>query len=158
MVIFLVIVFLGCSADAKESKMCDRVQFSFDDLNGINNNQNFTRQTFEKNGQPVYYSFRSAKYHQNIQTLIWWDNRNNTWLSQTINNFFTSTGNKITKTKIKISNQKRLSFFFQWQISKSAMIQKGFLVSNAILKYDSPIELCHMLFFGLSYIITTVRD
>ena len=114
MVIFLVIVLFGCSADANESKMCDRVQFSFDDLNGINNNQIFTKQSFEKDGQPVYYSFRTAKYQQNIQTLIWWNNRNDTWLSQTIKNFLmptTSSGNKITKTKTKI--RKYYLLFFQ---------------------------------------------
>ena len=82
MVIFLVIVFLGCSADATESKMCDRVQFSFDDLNGINNNQIFTKQIFEKNGQPVYYSFDQVK-NENMQSIMWWSIENNTWLSQT---------------------------------------------------------------------------
>ena len=54
MVIFLVMIALGYSAVAKESENCDRVQFTLEDLNGINTDQNFTKQSFEKNGQPVY--------------------------------------------------------------------------------------------------------
>ena len=96
----LIIIFLGCSADAKESEECDRVQFSFDDENGINSSQNFTKQSFDKNGQPVYYSISGLKY-QWRQTIIWWNNETNSWLSQTQSY---SPGDKITKTKIKISH------------------------------------------------------
>ena len=98
MVTVLFIIFLGCTAVAKESEKCDRVQFSFDDQNGVNANQNFTKQSFEKNGKPVYYSDFKTKKNYNQRT-IWWDNETNTWLSQTYNS------NKITKTKIKISQQ-----------------------------------------------------
>ena len=82
MVTFLVMIFFGCSAIANEIENCDRVQFSFDDQNDINNNQNFTEQYFDKNGQPVYYSLSGPK-NQLRQTIIWWNNENNTWLSQT---------------------------------------------------------------------------
>ena len=67
--------------------------FTFDDLNGIATNQNFTKQSFEKNGKPVYYSdFKTNKIYK--QRTIWWNNETNTWLSQTYNS------NKITKNKI----------------------------------------------------------
>ena len=99
MVTFLVVIFLGYSAAAKESENCDRVQFSFEDQNGKNTSQNFTRQSLEKNGQPVYYSLSGPK-NQLRQTIIWWNNENNTWLSQT----GPYSSNKITKTKIKISH------------------------------------------------------
>ena len=82
MVTFLVMLVLGCSAVAKESENCDRVQFSFNDQNGKNTSQNFTRQSLEKNRQPVYYSLSGPK-NQLRQTIIWWNNENNTWLSQT---------------------------------------------------------------------------
>ena len=99
MITFMVIIFLGCSAVAKESENCDRVQFSIDNQTGIKTIQNFTRQSFGKNGQPVYYSFSRTPEYQHIQTLIWWNNENNTWLSQTIiNSLMPSSGNKITKT------------------------------------------------------------
>ena len=78
----LVIIFLGCSALANESEKCDRVQFTFNDQKGINIVQNFTKQSFEKNGQPVYYSFDQVK-NENMQSIMWWSIENNTWLSQT---------------------------------------------------------------------------
>ena len=95
MVLILVIIFLGCSAVAKKSENCDRVQFSLEDQNGINTNQNFTKQSFEKNGKPVYYSEIGPK-NDYKETIIWWNNETNTWLSQTRS----YSGNKITKTKI----------------------------------------------------------
>ena len=78
---------------AEKSEMCDRVQFSFDDQNSITN-QNFTKQSFEKNGKPVYYSYRTTENHD-FQTMIWWNKKNNTWLSQTR----LHSGNKTNKTK-----------------------------------------------------------
>ena len=83
MVIFVVMIVLGCSAVANESENCDRVQFSFDDQNDINSFQNFTKQSFEKNGQPVYYSFKKTAMDQNLQTIVWRNSENNNWLSQT---------------------------------------------------------------------------
>ena len=77
MVTFLVMIFLSCSAIAKENEKCDRVQFSINDQDGINISQNFTKQKFKINKQPVYYSFKKTQY-QLIQTLIWWNNENNT--------------------------------------------------------------------------------
>ena len=104
--LFLVIAFHGCNAVAKESENCDRVQFSFDDLNGIATNQNFTKQSFEKNGKPVYYSL-SGPENKNRQLIIWWNNINNTWLRGSSTEKFTeasqNSSNKITKTKSKIT-------------------------------------------------------
>ena len=94
MVTVLFIIFLGCTAVAKESEKCDRVQFSFDDQNGVNANQNFTKQSFEKNGKPVYYSYLTTKNHD-VQTIIWRNKKNNTWLSQTRPH----SGNKTNKTE-----------------------------------------------------------
>ena len=106
MVTLFVLIFLGCSAVTIKSEMCDRVQFSFHDQNNINTSQNFTKQSFVKNGQPVYYSFWRAKNHTKLQTIIWRNNENTIWLSQTR----TWIGNKITKTKIKISFPNFFSF------------------------------------------------
>ena len=83
MVTVLLILFLGCSAVAKESKNCDRVQFSFDNQKSINTNQNFTEQSFNKNGRPVYYSFSKINKTDDGQTIVWWNKENDTWLSQT---------------------------------------------------------------------------
>ena len=94
MVTFLVIVFFGCRVVATESDNCVRVQFSIDDENGINTNQNFTKQSFVKNEQPVYYSYSRTADSKFIQTIIWRDNES--WLSQERH----SSGNMITKTKI----------------------------------------------------------
>ena len=99
MVTFFVLIFLGCSAVAIESEMCDRVQFSFHDQNNITTSQNFTKQSFVKNGQPVYYSFWRNKNNTKLQTIVWRNNENNAWLSQTT----PYSGNKITKTKTKRS-------------------------------------------------------
>ena len=96
MVTFLVVMFLGYSVVAKESENCDRVQFSFDDQNSTN--QNFTKQSFKKNGQPVYYSYSEIIKNHDEQTIIWRNKENNTWLSQTRTWI---DGNKITKTKTK---------------------------------------------------------
>ena len=95
------IIFLGCSAVAEESENCNRIQFSFDDRYGISTHHNFTKQSFEKNGKPMYYTLSETAKNQNIQAIIWWNNENKTWLSQTMPY---SDGNKITiKTKIKFS-------------------------------------------------------
>ena len=107
--LFLVIAFHGCNAVAKESENCDRVQFSFDDLNGIATNQNFTKQSFEKNGKPVYYSL-SGPENKNRQLIIWWNNINNTWLSGSSTEKDTyaiqdTSSNKITKTKSKFTSK-----------------------------------------------------
>ena len=83
---------------AEKSEMCDRVKFSFDDQNTT---QNFTKQSFEKNGQPVYYSVSEINKNNDGQTIVWWNKENNTWLSQTR----PYSGNKITKSKTKISHQ-----------------------------------------------------
>ena len=99
--LILVILVLGCSALDNESENCDRVRFSFsDDQEDLINKENFTEQSFEKNGKPVYYSVSGPK-NQWRYTRIWWNDENKTWLSQTM----TESSNKITKAKIKISHQ-----------------------------------------------------
>ena len=104
MFIVLILIFLGCSAVAEESENCDRVQFSYDNMYGKNIRQNFTKQSFLHNGQPVYYSLSGPK-NQLKQTIIWWHNsKKGTWLGQT----GPYTSNKITKAKIKIFHQKIL--------------------------------------------------
>ena len=93
MITLLFIIFLGCNAVAQENEMCDRVQFSFDDQNTT---QNFTKQSFDKNGQPVYYSESEINKTYDGQTIVWWNKEKNTWLSQTR----PYSTNKITKSKI----------------------------------------------------------
>ena len=96
----LFIILLVCLNYCK-SKNCNRIQFDFLDQNGINTSQNFTEQTFRKNGQPVYYSYSRTADYKLIQIIIWRNSENNKWLSQTIINHLTpSTGNNVTKTNI----------------------------------------------------------
>ena len=52
----LFIIFLGCSAVAKESEKCDRVQFSSDDPKAIINNDNFTEQSFFEKKMNTYWT------------------------------------------------------------------------------------------------------
>ena len=92
---------LGQDCEDTKNENCDRVLFSFDDQNSINKNQNFTKQFFEKNGQPVYYSFQKTAKDHNMQTIIWQNSENNYWLSQTR----PYSGNNIIMTKTKISQQ-----------------------------------------------------
>ena len=99
MITFLVMIFLVCNALAKGSEMCDQVKFSFNDQN---NNLNFTKQSLEKNGKPVYYAA-----DLDIQTYIWWNNNTNTWLSQTR----PFSGNRINKRKTKISHRNLIFAF-----------------------------------------------
>ena len=96
MIAVLVMICLGCFVVAEESENCVRVQFSFDDPNDINNNLNFTKQSLEKNGKPVYYTAGLE-----IQAIIWRNTENNKWLSKTR----TYNGNKIMKPKKKHSHQ-----------------------------------------------------
>ena len=58
------------------------MQFSFKDLDGINTSQNFTKQSFEKNGHPVYYSIFRSKTNSK-QMIVWRNSEDNAWLSQT---------------------------------------------------------------------------
>ena len=104
MVTILLIIVYGCIVVAEEIDNCDRVQFSFNDPTGTNSIQNFTRQSFVKNGKPMYYSvFRFKKKLR--YSAIWWNKKTNKWLSQTKPSNRHLIGDKITKAKLKISNQ-----------------------------------------------------
>ena len=107
MITVFVMIFVCCIAVAEGSKNCDRVQFFIDGQNGIKTIQNFTKQSFLKNGQPVYYSI--SEY---AETVIW--RTNETWISQTRPSY---SGNKITKTKTQTSS-KNLIFVFLKKMSK----------------------------------------
>ena len=96
-------IFLGCSLVANEN--CDRVRFSSDDQKDLIK-ENFTEQSFEQNGKPVYYSVRGPK-NQWRYTVIWWSNETSTWLSKTI----LDGSDKITKTEINISRQNLIWFY-----------------------------------------------
>lgn len=81
MITILLIIVQDCIAVEEEIENCDRVQFSFDQ-NGKNTSENFTRQSFDKNGKPVYYSVFGSKNNLS-RAVIWWSNKTNNWLSQT---------------------------------------------------------------------------
>ena len=100
----LLILFLGCNAVAKESEKCDRVQFSFNDQTGTNSIQNFTKQSFNKSGKPVFYSVFGPQKKWRY-SVVWWNNKDNKWLSQTKHSNKHLIGDKITKVKLKISHQ-----------------------------------------------------
>ena len=82
MVTILLIIVYGCIVVAEEIDNCDRVQFSFNDQTGTNSIQNFTKQSFNKNGNPVYFSVFGSKNNWSY-SLIWWNNETNNWSSQT---------------------------------------------------------------------------
>ena len=93
-----------CVAVVEEFQNCDRVQFSFNDQTGTNSIQNFTKQSSDKNGKPVYYSAFGFKKKLRY-SIIWWNKKSNKWLSQTKRSLNHLIGNKITKAKLKISQQ-----------------------------------------------------
>ena len=106
MVTILLIIVYGCIVVAEEIDNCDRVQFSFNDQTGTNNIQNFTKQSFNKSGKPVFYSVFGPQKKWRY-SVVWWNNKDNKWLSQTKRRRprVISISNKITKAKLKISHQ-----------------------------------------------------
>ena len=82
MITILLIIVHGCIAVVEEFENCNRVQFSFNDQTGTNSIQNFTKQSFNKNGKPEYYSVFGPKKKWRY-SVIWWNNKINNWLSQT---------------------------------------------------------------------------
>ena len=99
----LLIIVHGCIAVEGETENCDRVQFSFSDQTSTDSIHTFTKQSFIKNGKPVYYSVFGVKGIWRY-SVIWWDNKTN-WLSQTKRSNFHLISDKITEAKLKISNQ-----------------------------------------------------
>ena len=81
-----------------KSGTCDLVQFSFDDLEDPNNYQNFTKQSANLNGRPLYYSMN--------QSILWWSNKEESWLYST---YVEETANFRPRLKIK-ENLNSLSF------------------------------------------------
>ena len=97
-VTILLIVVHGCIAVVAENENCNRVQFTLEDQTGNSSIQNFTKQSFVKNGKPVYYSVFGLKEHWR-QSVIWWSNKKNKWLSQIGRSNWHLISNKITKAK-----------------------------------------------------------
>ena len=97
MITILLIIVHGCIAVVEVFENCDRVQFSFNDQTGTNSIQNFTKQSFVKNGKPVYYSVFGLKEHWR-HSVIWWSNTNK-WVSQIGRRSGHLISNKITKAK-----------------------------------------------------------
>ena len=104
MITILLIIVHGCNAVPEKFENCDRVQFSLSDQTSKNSIQNFTKQSFAKNGKPVYYSMFGPKKKWRY-SVIWWNKKTNKWLSQTKRSNRHLIGDKITKAKLKISNQ-----------------------------------------------------
>ena len=76
-------IFLVCSAVAIRSEKCDTtIQFPINDSGGSDIYKNFTKQSYEINGKPVYYSLYGPKDHWN-QTTIWWSKDVSSWLGKT---------------------------------------------------------------------------
>ena len=98
-VTILLIVVHGCIAVVAENENCNRVQFTLEDQTGNSSNQNFTKQSFAKNGKPVYYSVFRLKEHWR-HSVIWWSNTNK-WVSQIGRRSWHLISNKITKAKQK---------------------------------------------------------
>ena len=83
MVTTFLTIFLVCSAVAIEIEKCDTtIQFPINDSDGTNIYKNFTKQYFEINEKPVYYSMYGPKDNWN-QTTIWWSKENSSWFGKT---------------------------------------------------------------------------
>ena len=104
MITILIMIVQVCVAVVEEFGNCDRVQFSFNDQTGTNSIQNFTKQSSDKNGKPVYYSVFRFK-NKLRYSVIWWNKKTNKWLSQTKRSNRHLIGDKITKAKLKNSHQ-----------------------------------------------------
>ena len=96
-VTILLIVVHGCIVVVAENENCNRVQFTLKDQTGNSSIQNFTKQSFVKNGKPVYYSVFGLKEHWR-HSVIWWSNTNK-WVSQIGRRSWHLISNKITKAK-----------------------------------------------------------
>ena len=81
-----------------KSGTCDLVQFSFDDSEDANNYQNFTKQSANLNGRPLYYSMN--------QSILWWSKEKESWL---YSSYVEETANFRPRLKIK-ENLSSLSF------------------------------------------------
>ena len=103
-VTILLIVVHGCIAVVAENENCNRFQFTLEDQTGNSIIQNFTKQSFNKNGKPVFYSVFGPQKKWRY-SVVWWNNTNNKWSSQTKRSKKHLIGNKITKAKLKISHQ-----------------------------------------------------
>ena len=68
------IIWLWFSALAKASEKCDTIEFKGESRN-TSFHTNFTEQSFDFNGRPLYYSL-------NLE-IIWWNSEENTWLGFT---------------------------------------------------------------------------
>ena len=97
-VTILLIVVHGCIAVVAENENCNRFQFTLEDQTGNSSIQNFTKQSFVKNGKPVYYSVFRLKEHWQ-HSVIWWSNRTKKWLSQIRHSNWHLISNKINKAK-----------------------------------------------------------
>ena len=77
-------IFLVCSAVAIESEKCDTtIQFPINDSDGTNIYRNFTKQSYEINGKPVYYSLYGPKKDHWNHTIISWSNEKKSWVGET---------------------------------------------------------------------------
>ena len=104
MITILSMIVHGCIAVTEKFENCDRVQFSLHDQTSTDSIQNFTKQSFDKNGKPVYYSVFGFKKKLRY-SVIWWNKKTNKWLSQTKRSNRHLIGDKITKAKLKIFHQ-----------------------------------------------------
>ena len=96
-VTILIVVVHGCIVVVAENENCNRVQFTLEDQTGNSSIQNFTKQSFVKNGKPVYYSVFGPKKDWR-HSVIWWSNTNQ-WVSQIGHRNWDLISNKITKAK-----------------------------------------------------------
>ena len=88
----------GCIAVVAENENCNRVQFTLENQTGNSSIQNFTKQSFVKNGKSVYYSVFGLKEHWR-HSVIWWSYKTKKWLSQIGRSNKDLISNKITKAK-----------------------------------------------------------
>ena len=115
-VTILLMVVHGCIAVVAENENCNRVQFTLEDQTGNSSIQNYTKQSFVKNGKPVYYSVFGLKKHWR-HSVIWWSNKTKKWLSQIGRSNKDLISNKITKAKQNFSPKCRYSSISQIIVS-----------------------------------------
>ena len=70
------IIFLCCTVYASEITKCDcdiyQIYYSKDE----HIYRNFTKQSLETNGQPIYYSYKT----KGCQDMIWWNDEKKSWM------------------------------------------------------------------------------
>ena len=86
LILFSIKCLFCCVIAVDESEKCDIVQFSYthkEDINSFHGHvYNFTKQNFNKNEKPYYYSLHGTKNNLN-ETVVMWNITDDAWVALT---------------------------------------------------------------------------